>query len=221
MKINKEKTTKTILATIDSYIRPCVKLQLDNIVFPKWSDLGLLGMMFSQKVKTKEQPLGCDYDEATYQVVMRVINGKVLMTGGRPDAYTWTHSKVADTLKKQTEIRLIGTNSASAVLNLSKMLATISDQKEQMMFADMFCSLNKDLLLITTEPENRFCVEVTKELYDAGLTVCVDSWMEADDNGDVDATHLNVGDFLIVDAARTKVYCIRREEFLETHTLSN
>ena len=200
------------------HVRNCTKLQLENIVFPKWSDLGLLGMIFSQKIKTKEQPLGCDYDEATFQVVMRVINGKVLMTGGRPDAYTWKHSKVADIVTDPTKVRLIGTNSASAVINLSEVMAAITDPNERMMFADMFCSINKDLLLVTTEAEERRCIEVTKELYDSGLTACVDAWMEPDENGEADATQLNIGDFLIVEG--DNVYCIRKDEFLETHSIN-
>lgn len=218
MKLNKKTVTESIHALADGSIRPCTKLQMDNIVFPKWSDLGLLGMIFSQKVKTKEQPLGCDYDEATYQVVMRVINGKVLMTGGRPDAYTWKHTKVAKIIADPSKVRLIGTNSASAVINLSDVMATIEDRSEKSVFADMFCSLNKDLLLVTTEAEERRCIEVTQEFYDAGLTACVDSWMEPDENGEANATQLQVGDFLIVEESGD-VYCIRRDEFIETHSI--
>ena len=217
MKLNKAETNKVLFAMAGNHVRNCTKLQLDNIVFPKWSDLGLLGMIFSQKIKTKEQPLGCDYDEATFQVVMRVINGKVLMTGGRPDAYTWKHSKVAGIVTDPSKVRLIGTNSASAILNLSRVMAAITDHDEQLMFADMFCSINKDLLLVTTEAEDRQCIEVTQSLYNAGLTACVDSWMEPDENGEADATQLNIGDFLIVEGEN--VYCIRRDEFLETHSL--
>lgn len=219
MKINKKETNDFIHAMAGDCLRPCTKLPLDNIVFPKWSDLGLLGMIFSQKIKTKEQPFGCDYDEAVYQVVMRVINGKVLMTGGRPDAYTWKQSKVEGALSDISKVRLIGTNSASAVVNLSEVMATIDDPDERMIFADMFCSLNKDLLLVRTEAEGRRCIEVTQDLYELGLTVCVDSWMELDENGEANATLLNVGDFLIVEE-NGDVYCIRREEFLETHSIN-
>ena len=95
MKLNKANTTQTNFALAEGHVKPCTKLQTDNIVFPSWKELGLLGKVLCQKIKTKEQPQGCDYDEATYQIVMRVINGKVLMTGGRPDAYTWKQSKVA------------------------------------------------------------------------------------------------------------------------------
>ena len=217
MKANKLEMTGRIFELIEGRIRACVKLSLDNIVFPKWSDIGLWGEIMALKVKTKEQPEGCDYDETKYQVVLRIINGKVLMTGGRPDAYTWKQSKVENHLADPDNIRLIGANSASAVLNLAAVLATIPDREEQLMLADMFCNFNKDMLLVTTPSEDRFCVEITQDLYDAGLTACIDSWMEEDADGMADVTRLFVGDFLIVDGQQ--VYCIRREEFLETHEL--
>ncbi len=214
-KINKERTTKTILGIAKDQIRDCKKLQMDNIIFPKWDDLGLLGLIFRQDVKTKEQPDGCIYDEATYRVVMRVINGKVLMTGGRPDAYTWKYQKV----ENSKNVRFIGCNSAEALINLSGMLETISDVEEKKMFADMFCNMKKDLLLVTSAEESRRCVEITPDLYAAGITSCVDEWMEVDSNGEAEETRLNVGDFLIVNEAGNSVYCIRRDEFLETHSL--
>lgn len=218
MKLNKAITTTDIITRVSDKIIPCKKLQIDNIVFPKWSDLGLLGMIFTQKIKTKEQPDGCDYPEATYQVVMRILNGKVFMTGGRPDSYAWKQDKVLKAISNPSDIRLIGTNSASAVLNLAEILSTISDMEEKKVFADMFCSLNKDLLLVTTPEESRLCVEITSELYETGLTHCVDSWMTVDENGDADATALNIGDYLIIE--NENVYCIRHDEFVETHALT-
>ena len=215
MKLNKQETTAAILSL--GTIRPCTKLPTENIVFPKWSDIGLWGEIFSLKVKTKEQPTGCDYDEAKFQVVMRIINGKVHMTGGRPDAYAWKFSKVEPYLQDPKNLRLIGVNSAKAVINLSAVLGTIENEEDRVLFADMFCSINKDLLLIPTNAEERRCIEVTKEFFDKGVTACVDSWMEPDENGDADATQLNIGDFLVMEGQY--LYCIRRDEFLETHKL--
>lgn len=219
MKLNKAETTARNMALAGSNIRNCTKLQIDNIIFPKWSSMGLLKMVFSQKIKTKEQPQGCDYDEATYQVVMRVINGKVLMTGGRPDAYTWKQSKVDKLISEPGNIHPIGVNSAEAIINLSKMLSTIPDEDEQTLFADMFCRFRNDFLLITTGTESRRCIEITSELYDADLTTNVDTWMEPDENGEAEATQLNVGDYLIVEG--DCLYCIRGEEFKETHSIDN
>lgn len=217
MKLNKDRATKAIVCFWRDNIVPCVKKPLENIIFPKWSDLGLPGMIFSQRVKTKEQPDGCDYDEATYQVVLRIIGGKVFMTGGRPDAYAWKQEKVAKLMLKGN-VQPIGTNSGEAVINLGRVLGTIEDEQEKRAVADMFCLLKKDLLLARTEAEDRRCIEVTQKMYDSGVTACVDSWMEPDENGEADATQLNIGDFLIIEG-NEGVYCIRREEFLATHSL--
>lgn len=214
-KANKKLSTQRILEVAATHIQKCTKLQLENIVFPKWNDLGLLGMIFRQDVCTKEQPEGHVYDEATYQVVMRIISGHVLMTGGRPDSYTWKQSKV----QSSKNVRFIGCNSAEALINLSTTLMTISDEEEKRLFADMFCNLKKDLLLITSPKEERLCIEITPELYHAGITYCIDEWMEPDENGEADITQLNIGDYLIVSANKDSVYCIRHAEFVETHSL--
>ena len=137
MKLNKASTTSLILATCPQM--KCTKLAIDNIIFPKWSDLGLVGMMFRQCVASKEQPAGNIYDEIQYQTVMRILGGKVLMTG-RPDCYCWTIEKV----NRSENISLIGVNSAEGLITLSEVLPTIIDKKEKTMFADMFANLNGD-----------------------------------------------------------------------------
>ena len=78
MKLNKKTRTQEILA-IGSQ-RRCIKLELRNIVYPKWSDMGLDGLIFRQCLKTKAQPTGNIYDEAVFQTVLRIIGGKVLIS---------------------------------------------------------------------------------------------------------------------------------------------
>lgn len=212
MKLNKIETTRNILAIAADKIQACTKLEMNNIVFPKWSDIGLLGMMFRQCLVTKEQPAGNIYSEAEFQTVLRVLGGKVLMES-RPDTYCWKFSK----LEKAKNVRPIGVNCADAIITMCEVLATVSNESEKKMLADMFANLKKDLLLVTSPAESRQCIEVTRELYDAGITACVDEWMEADENGMATATMLNVGDYLIV--TNDGVYCIRHDEFMETHTI--
>lgn len=210
MKINKKNMTEMIMDMGE--MKGCTKLAMQNIVFPKWSDLGLAGMMIRQCVSTKEQPAGNIYDEAIFQVVLRVIGGKVLMNG-RPDCYCWKQSKVANS----KDVQLVGTNSADGLINLCGILDSISDQTEKSMMADMFANLKKDLLLITTPAENRICIEVTADLYNSGITHCVDEWMETDENGYAEATELQIGDFMIV--TNSGVYRVGRDEFIETHVI--
>lgn len=212
MKMNKKETTEMIMQMAGDQIRSCKKLEMQNIIFPKWEDIGLLGMIFRQNVITKEQPQGHLYDEATYQVVMRIINGRVLMTGGQPDCYTWKHSKVD---KLENNAKPIGTNSEEGLINLYKLISVMKNDEDVELLISMFAKLKVDLKLVTSPAEDRRCIEVTQELYDNGLTFCVDEWM-----GDTDeVTELNVGDFLIVSSNNDSVYCIRRDEFLATHEL--
>lgn len=210
MKINKMETTANIL-TVGKKI-PCTKLEMQNIVFPKWNDLGLVGMIFRQCVSTKEQPIGNIYDEATFQTVLRILGGKVLMTG-RPDCYCWKYSKV----EKAKNVRMVGTNSAEGLINLCNVLTSITDEEEKKMIADMFANSKKDLLIVTTPAEERTCIEVTPELYEAGITHCVDEWMEEDSDGNAEATALCIGDYLII--TDKGVYRIGHDEFVETHII--
>lgn len=211
VKLHKDTITKKILSSRKPI--SCTKLEMQNIVFPKWEDLGLIGKMFRQCVSTKEQPNGNIYDEATYQTVLRIIGGKVLMSE-KPDCYCWKLSKV----QSAKDVRTIGTNSAESLVNLCSVMNTIIDSAEKAMVADMFAKLKNDLLLVTTPAESRYCIEVTKHLYwNNGIQYCVDEWMETDEEGFAEATALNIGDFLIV--TDSGVYRIGREEFNETHVL--
>lgn len=211
MKLNKNETTRRIINI--GKAMACQKLEMQNLVFPKWDELGLIGMMFRQCVSTKEQPLGNIYDETTYQVVLRVLDGRVLMAG-RPDCYCWKHSKV-DNAKN---ITVIGTHSADGLLVLSSILESVTDESEKKMLADMFVSLGKDLLMVTTPAENRWCIEISQEMYDSGITACVDEWMEEDESGMAEATQLSVGDYVIV-TGNNNLYRVGHDEFLETHRI--
>lgn len=210
MKANKAQITKHI---VDNYhTKPCTKLEMSNIVFPKWSDLGLLGLMFRQCIRTKEQPNGHIYDEDKFQVVLRIIGGK-LFINNKPDCYCWSFSQ----FEKAKKTELIGTNSSLGLISLANLLNTISNENEKRVLADMLISIKRDLLLVTLPAEKRKCIEITEEIYSSGLTFCVDEWMDVDENGQAEITALNIGDFLIV--SNTGVYCIRRQEFLETHSM--
>lgn len=210
MKLNKTETNQRILDLgVETY---CTKLELQNIVFPKWDDLGLVGMMFRQCVSTKEQPAGNVYDEAVFQTVLRVIGGKVLMSN-RPDAYCWKFSKV----ESAKNVRKIGTNSADGVLALCEILNSIHDNEEKALVADMFANLKNDLLLVTTPAEKRTCIEITADMYHMGATHCVDEWMNIDSNGEAEATELCIGDYVIV--TDSGIYRIGHDEFCETHVI--
>lgn len=206
----------TVFEAVEKFSQKATKLELINIIFPMWDELGMLGQVFRQMVRTKENPEGQIYPEATYRTVMRVLGGKVYMTNGMADAYAWSQATFE---KKAKNIQLIGCNSGAGVLNLATLLGTISNDKERLDVADMFSKLKTDLMLVRTCSEERTVVEITQDLYDMGITSCIDEWQEADAEGNYTVTALNVGDFLVLNPENHTVYCVRRAEFLETHKL--
>ena len=190
---------------------PCTKKALANIVFPKWNSLELQMAMFKQSIITKEQPEGCMYDGAEFRPVLRILGGK-LFKSDMLDAYAWDSKRFA---KFADKAQPLGTHSAAGLINLSKVILSITDPREQEAFADYMSAQGRDYLLVYTPAEERQCIKVTQELYDAGLTHCIDEWMNPDENGNYAITNLNVGDYLIV--TDNGVYCIRKDEFEETH----
>ena len=134
-----------------------------------------------------------------------------------PDCYCWSMEKVEKCKNK----KFIGSNSAEGMKNATLILSTIEDENERTLFADMLAALKKDLIVVTSPEEKRTCIEVTQEMYDNGITFCVDSWMEADEDGVATATNLNVGDYLILEEKDegTCVYRVGHDEFIETYRL--
>jgi len=221
---NKEETTQWILSLVKDQIKKCTKNATDTIVFPKWSELGLWGKMFPMRARTKEQPEGCDYNENKEHIVIRILDGK-LMIGGVPDVYTLEQNKVEDWMKDEST-KIIGTNSKIAKKNTQKVLNLIKSKEEQKLLADMFRLIHADFYMIKVPPQERYYVEITQELYDAGLTYCVNSWVKPNKNGNAKELKLKVGDFLICKPKENgegfrSVYRIGRDEFLATHTIKD
>lgn len=214
MLINKNKSTLENIALAASEMKCCTKLPMANIVMPSLDEQGLMAYVFPGMVITKEQPTGCRYGSAA-SPVLRVLGGK-LLKNGMADAYAWD---VATYQKKAAKTHPVGFGFGATVESVKwamEILNTVQDPTERDMLTK-FLLEQHGLRLIFSPKEQRQCIEVTQELYNSGLTVCADEWMKPDENGMVEATILNVGDFLIV--THDGIYCIRREEFLETHTL--
>lgn len=212
--INKTTSTQYILNAAASQIKPCTKLPMANIVMPSLDEQGLMAYVFPGMVITKEQPKGCNYGSAA-SPVLRVLGGR-LLKNGMADAYAWDAATYA---KKAAKSHPVGFGFGASVESVKwaiEVLNTVKDPTERDMLTK-FMIEQPSLRLIFSAEEQRRCIEVTQQLYDAGVKECVDEWMSADENGMAEATILNVGDFLIV--TENGVYCIRREEFLGTHTM--
>ena len=118
-----------------------VKLPMDNVVFNTLSEIPLLEMMLNLNVVTKEHTEGVIYDKRNFQMVMRIIDGKLLMNG-KPDAYAWNTSKVLKAKNK----RALGFHSTEGALNYAKILSTIENEYEKEIFTNLLVNRAKDVL---------------------------------------------------------------------------
>lgn len=208
MKANKRRTTQKILEA--GQIIPCVKLEECIIFFPEWKELGILGKMLRQCIVTKEQPDGQIYDENNFQIVMKIINGKI----------EWSCMEKSK-VKKIQDKTIVGSNSAEGMNNVAKVLMKISDENERKLFLEMLQLFRKDFQLLISPADKRVCIEVTQQMFDGGITYCVESWVMTDEIGAATVTNLVVGDYLILEDIDDEpcIYRISREEFFNSYQL--
>ena len=209
MKMDKAMFEKKLTALVQSAESPvvaCTKLAIDNVIFPAWHKLGkLFSLMFAQVVKTAEQPAGNHYAEDKYQSLFRVIDGRILFDDARResdgkvrlDNYCWTTAKVQKYIDNGSAVTM-NANTFEGKIAIDTFMQTIKSDDERAMVSDLFNMLNADFLLVNEPANNRFCIRITQDLYDAGWAHCVDEWRSADENGESEATELNVGDALII-----------------------
>lgn len=197
---SKELTIRVLELYKDSII-PVSKLPIDNIVFGKLGDIPLLEMMLNLNVVTKEHIQGTVYDKSKFQMVMRIIGGKLLMRGQdlveRPDAYAWTITKVLKSKNKKE----IGFNSTEGALTFVDVVSNIQDQKEKELFTQMLVSLKNNLMLVHTDIEHREGIYVTREMAEAyeGLANSYDIDYPAENAAGVVLTPIKEGDLLILE----------------------
>ena len=189
----------------------CTKMAIGNIVMPQWNEEDLEHYMFRRYVKTKEAPMGHYYDEAEFTPVLRIVDHVVIDSRNQTDNYCWDKAMVAKHIDRAVPI---GSNSARGMVTLSNVICSICKESDQLKLGRFFAKYKEDCLYIYTPEEQRKCIVVTQELYDAGLTWCIDQWVKPDENGEYEITELEVGDVLIVD---TGVYCCRKNMFAATY----
>ena len=216
-----------INAVAGEFKEPWTKMRLDNILMPPFKDFAIFGEILRQVVKTKEDPNGHLYEESEYRMVIRILDGRLLMDG-MYDAYAWKNDKVLKELSKYSDgkVPCIGTHdpTGEALLNFAKVLATIKDPAEKKKFAAMISQSAFDLLLVTTEEEKRLVIPVSDHvlqlLHEKGVYEIVDDWCYdtarwPDAELDLPGTRLEVGQFLI--CTQKGFYHIGHDEFLKSH----
>lgn len=200
-----------------------VKVALDNVVFDRLGEIPLLEMLINLSVVTKEHIAGTTYDKKNFQMVMRIINGKVLMRGQdlveRPDAYAWKTSKVVKAKNKKA----LGFHSVEGAQTYAQVLGTIQSQYERELFTDLLVNWSKDLVLIHTDAEERQVIEVTEEMVMSGGIVAVpnsyDIEWPADGADGVELTPIKVGDALVIEQCSfgPAFYVVGKDEYELTH----
>ena len=174
-----------------------------------------LEVMVHPVTATKEGYQEYEADDPGAAILYRVLSERgtgrmyLLNDKGQPDSYAWDAETYANKAGKMVPI---GVNSEEGLANLDKVAAFLSSFEAELLREDIE-QYRKDLDLIFTKPENRAVVEITPELYDAGITSCVNDWEDAKSGFRV--TYLEIGDFLVI--TDKGVYCVRRDEFMDTH----
>lgn len=199
------------------------KLPIDNIVFGRLEEIPLLEMLLNLNIVTKEHLEGTTYDKRCFQMVMRIIGGRLLMRGQdlieRPDAYAWHTSKV---LKAKNKKR-IGFHSTEGALTYAQAIGTLSSKYEQELFTDLLVKWSSDLLLIHTDEELREVIIVTEDLIvKHGITEVPNSYdieWPAEGADGVELTPIKVGDALVIENCSfgPAFYVVQKDEFEITH----
>lgn len=199
------------------------KLPIDNIVFGKLEEIPLLEMLLNLNVVTKEHLEGTTYDKRCFQMVMRIIGGRLLMRGQdlieRPDAYAWHTSKVLKAKSKKK----IGFHSTEGALTYAQTIGTLSSQYEKELFTDLLVKWSSDLLLIHTDEELREVILVSEDLIvKHGITEVPNSYeieWPAEGADGVELTPIKVGDALVIENCSfgPAFYVVQKDEFEITH----
>ena len=188
---------------------PYIKLSMDNIVIPSMKRYGFASAQVTC-VRSKENPEGQIYKDG--HMVVRAIDGHLIeetfedasssgvIDGNNTyDAYAWTEKKVSRAIEAG-DTKPIGRFSPEGLANFARIYNSLKTERDRDLFCDSFMPYGIDLLLIHTDAEDKMCVEVTQELWDAGLRYWADDWRNnsMDENGMVDTTALKVGDLLVI-----------------------
>ena len=200
-----------------------IKKEINNILFPNWKELGLLGKIFRQTIRTKENPEGFTYEETEYQVVMRILGGK-LYINNMVDAYTWTKERVNKYLSRG-EHKFIGINSYENLMNLIEVIKSLKNEEDKLTVTDMFLKNNNYTFInVKTPAEERHVMIVDEEILKVTKGI-VNEW-DGCKGEEVDPTPIEIGDAIVITLCDNPqcgytFYRIGRDEFKETYTREN
>lgn len=203
------------LAIMEKFISESRVAMRDEVAIIYFPHMELLDEMHPT-TRTKEgdmeyQTANDVEEEKRMRILLRFINGRLYNHLGQLDTFAHSWKQYQKNMRKA---KPFGLRSKKAKANLQAILDTmlVDSEKERLVQTLRLFAVN--LSLCYTAPDWRQVVEVTQEMYDAGLTSIINDW-ENEKSGWT-ATKLNVGDFLVL--TKDGMYCIRRDEFFETHS---
>ena len=144
--------------------------------------------------------------EADYRPVIQLLDYSLFNDKGEINAFAWSPKDFTKKAKKP----LVMKGEKCSVARM--LLKTIKTPKERELVAGLL-RLGLEILLVETPEEEREVIEVTQDLYNAGVTEIVNSWDNEAENPVV--TALEIGDRLVVEG--DLFYCIRKDVFEKTH----
>lgn len=221
-----------MLMSLNPRLVKATKLALDNIIDPREQSLWRLWTNL-QVLATPENHGGQLYPADKYVVVRRVLGGKIVVKTNsdgfvETDTYAWTMEDFISRLHKAVQVGgydATGKAFMRAVKLMNSIVRYPGDEDDPMSDYSLMAGLLANAspagyLLIHTDAEERIVVEITHELYDAGITFCVNEWQDnPNENGMYEATVLEIGDFLVINQKAQTVYRIAKNQFHETHVL--
>ena len=215
-----KKMTEEVLKI--AHKKPMIKLPMACIFANQFSEIELLECLFHQVVDTKEHPNGVEYDKNIFQILFRIIDGKLLING-KLDAYAWKISKVC----KQKNKRPIGPHTVNGMLTYADVVATIKSESEREKFTKILRTWPLDMTYAHVEAEERTVIEVTEEIIQfllemynvAAVPNSYDIEYPAVGADSVELTFIKVGDALVIEQCSfgPAFYVVQKEEYELTH----
>lgn len=211
----REKSAQDALAIMSRFIsesRIALRDEVAIIYFPHMELLHEMHPVTSTKEGEERYQTSPEVDEELrMRILLRFINGRLYNHLGQLDAFAHKWKQYTKNMRKA---KPVGFRSKKAKANLETLLDTLLVDSEKDKLVKTLRLFASNLSLCYTAPDWRQVVEVTQEMYDAGLTSIINDWENEKSGWAV--TQLNVGDYLVITA--DGMYTIRRSEFLETHS---
>ncbi len=210
----REKSAQDALAIMSRFIsesRIALRDEVAVIYFPHMHLLSKMHPVTRTKEGDMEYPTSEAAGEDRMNILIRVVNGQLYNHLRQLDCYA---HNMATYTKNMRRYYVVGNNSEEGQKGLEMLTSSMLDEAEVEELRATLSLFAIDFNMCYTKPDWRQVVEVTQEMYDAGLTSIVNDWENEKSGWTV--TQLNVGDFLVITA--DGMYTIRREEFIQTHS---